>query len=154
MPAALAYVAGEVEWILHAGTLALTPDERSPLSTASPVAPSVGVVTLRPVEWDVLHPLDGQPLAIVRLVWLGPRREAYYRAVTANPERAARKLIGYWPTLDDAHTACLALYERATGRSLSAGNRPPSLTVPPQKPPPLEHREGMAARPRLHSARA
>lgn len=55
-------------------------------------------MTLRPVEWDVLHPLDGQPLAIIRLVYLGARREPYYRAVTANPDRAERKLIGYWAT--------------------------------------------------------
>lgn len=52
-------------------------------------------MTMRPIEWDVLHPLNGQPLAIVRLVYPGPRREPYYRAVTANPDRAQRKLVGY-----------------------------------------------------------
>jgi hypothetical protein len=111
-------------------------------------------VTLRPIEWDVLHPLDGQPLAVVRLIWLGPRREPYYRAVTANPDRDARKLIGYWGNLDDAHTACLALYERATGRALGAGDRAPQLQVPPQKPPPERFEPGVAARPRVHSSRA
>lgn len=102
----------------------------------------------------MLHPLDGQPLAIIRLVYLGARREPYYRAVTANPDRGRRVLVGYWGSLDDAHTACLALHERATGRSLSGGDRAPQLQVPVQKPPPQAVEQGKAARPRLHSARA
>lgn len=53
-------------------------------------------MTLRPLEWDVLHPLTGQSLAIIRIVWLVARREPCYRAVTANPEREQRKLVGYW----------------------------------------------------------
>ncbi|WP_072312886.1 hypothetical protein [Agrococcus sp. Marseille-P2731] len=111
-------------------------------------------MTLRPTEWDVLHPLSGQPLAIIRLLWLGPRREPYYRAVTANPRRELRKLVGYWGTLDDAHTACLAMHERAAGRSVDGGDRAPTLQVPAQKPPPATQRPGMAARPQLHSSRA
>lgn len=78
---------------------------------------------MRPIEWDVLHPLNGQPLVIVRLVYLGPRRGPYYRAVSANPDRALRKLVGYWGTLEDAHTGCFALYEQATGESIAGGNR-------------------------------
>lgn len=111
-------------------------------------------MTLRPVEWDALHPLDGQHLAVIRLIYLGARREPYYRAVTANPDRARRVLIGYWGTLDDAHTACLALYERATGKGLAGGDRKPQLQVPAQKPPPEPVEQGKAARPRLHSSRA
>lgn len=111
-------------------------------------------MTLRPVEWDVLHPLTGQPLAIIRLVWLGARREPYYRAVTANPDRAARKLVDYWGTLDDAHAAVLALYERATGQSISGGNAKPTLQAPAQKPPPAALEQGKAARPRLHASRS
>lgn len=91
-------------------------------------------MTLRPVEWDVLHPLDGQPLAIIRLVWL--RDEAYYRAVTANPDRTARKLIGYWPDLTTAEQGCLALWEKATGQSIYGGGKKPTLVVPGMKRPP------------------
>lgn len=109
---------------------------------------------MRPTEWDVLHPLDGSPLAVIKLLWLGPNREPYYRAVTANPDRASRKLIGYWGTLDDAHTACLAMYEQATGHAIGAGDRKPQLQVPPQKPPPGPSTAGQPARPRLHSSRA
>lgn len=91
-------------------------------------------MTLRPIEWDVLHPLDGQPLAIIRLVWI--EGEPFYRAVSANPDREQRKLIGYWGDLDTAHHACLALWEQATGRAISGGNQKPGMTVPAQKPPP------------------
>lgn len=111
-------------------------------------------MTMRPIEWDVLHPLNGQPLAIVRLVYLGPRREPYYRAVTANPDRAQRKLVGYWGTLDDAHTGCLALYEQASGESVAGGNTKPHMQAPAQKPPPEPHTPGTAARPELHAARS
>lgn len=114
-------------------------------------------MTLRPAEWDVLHPLDGHAIAIVRLVQLGPRREPYYRAVTPEPEteRVQRRLIGYWGSVDEAHEGVLALYEHASGRSLAGGDRPPSRPLVPQKPPPESaQRQGMPARPRLHSARA
>lgn len=112
-------------------------------------------MTLRPAEWDVLHPLDGHAIAIVRLVQLGPRREPYYRAVTPELERSQRRLIGYWGGIDEAHEGVLALYEHASGRSLAGGDRPPSRPLVPQKPPPGEGgRAGRPARPRLHSARA
>lgn len=111
-------------------------------------------MTLRPVEWDLGHPLSGHPLAVIRLVRLGPRLEPYYRAVTANPERSARKLIGYWGTLEDARTGCLALYERATGESVAGGDAKPSMQVVQQKPPPPAHEPGSPARPRQHAARA
>ncbi|WP_413318332.1 hypothetical protein AA0Z99_00205 [Agrococcus sp. 1P02AA] len=111
-------------------------------------------MTNRPVEWEVLHPLTGAELAVTRLVWHGPWQEPYFRVVSANSEREQRKLIGYWGTLDDAHTACLAVYERATGKSISGGDLPPNLHVPAQKPPPEPHTTGQPARPQLHSSRA
>ncbi len=112
-------------------------------------------MTLRPAEWDVLHPLDGHPIAIVRLVQLGQRREPYYRAVTPEDDRALRRLIGYWGSVDEAHEGVLALYERASGRSLAGGDRPPSRPLVAQKPPPGASRTpGTPARPRLHAARA
>ena len=110
-------------------------------------------MTIRPTEWGVLHPLDGSPLAVIRVVWLGPMREPYYRVVSANPDRSQRKLAGYWSNLDEAHTAALALYEQATGRAIGAGDQKPKLRVPPQKPPPDPHEPGRAARPERHASR-
>lgn len=52
-------------------------------------------MTLRPVDWNVFHPLDRQPLAITRLIYLGARRERCFRAVPASADRARRALIGY-----------------------------------------------------------
>lgn len=115
-------------------------------------------MTVRPVEWDVLHPLDGRPIAVVRLLVLGPNREPYYRAVSPETDRTQRRLIGYWGTLDHAHDGVLALYEHASRRSLSGGDLPPSRTLVPQKAPPgertPEHRTGYAARPAKHGSRA
>lgn len=111
-------------------------------------------VTNRPVEWDVLHPLDGSMIAIIRLVWLGPRREARYRAVSPEADRGERTLIGYWETLDAAHEGVLALYERVIGRSLGGGNLPPSRPLVPQAPPPGGAEPGRPARPARHSSRA
>lgn len=141
-------------------------------------------MTIRPAEWDVLHPLDGRPIAVVRLVLLGPAREPYYRAVTPEDDRSQRRLIGYWSSVDHAHDGVLALYERASGRSTSGGGREPARPLVPQKPPPCAptpaparagaataragaataragvaterppQRQGYAARPALHASRA
>lgn len=113
-------------------------------------------MTMRPVEWEVRHPLSGDLIAIVRVVALGSRREWYARAVSPEDDRASRTLIGYWGTPDDAHRGVLALYERRTGQSLAGGGaREPSLPLVPTKPPPEAGRQpGMAARPRRHASRA
>lgn len=111
-------------------------------------------MTLRPIEWDVLHPLDGRPIAVVRLVALGPRREPYYRAVSPEPDRPQRRLVGYWGSLDEAHDGVLALYEHLSNRALAGGDAPPSRPLVPQKPPPAPFEPGKASRPRLHSSRA
>ncbi|WP_206446549.1 hypothetical protein [Agrococcus sp. KRD186] len=58
----------------------------------------------------MLHPLDGARLAVVRLLLRGPRREPHYRAVTAHPDRAQRRLLGYWSSVDEAHEAALTLF--------------------------------------------
>lgn len=111
-------------------------------------------MAMRPVEWEVRTPLDGLVVAIVREVELGRRHEHYYRAVTANPDRSQRKLIGYWGSPSDAHDGVLALYEHGTGRSLLGGDTRPSRPLVPQKPPPRVEPPGMAARPALDSSRA
>lgn len=110
-------------------------------------------MTLRPVEWDVLHPLDGSSIAVVRLVWLGPKRENYYRAVTHDADRSKRRLLGYWGTLNEAHEASLAAWELVTGSSISGGDRLASRAIPPQKPPPEPYESGRAAGPEKHGAR-
>lgn len=111
-------------------------------------------MTLRPIEWEVRLPLSGEVVAIVRALELGRRREHYFRAVMANPDRAQRKLIGYWDSPQDAHDGVLALYELASGHSTAGGGRKPSLTPVPQKPPPVDvEGVGMASRPRAHATR-
>lgn len=97
-------------------------------------------MTMRPVEWEVRHPVSGDAIAVVRVVALGPRREWYARAVTPEHDRAARSLIGYWASPDEAHQGVLALFERRTGRSLAAGGGgAPTLPLVPMKPPPTTH---------------
>jgi|GEM_PF-5780134 len=86
-------------------------------------------VTIRPCEWDVLHPLDGRPLAVVRLLILGPNREPYYRAVSPEPKREQRRLIGYWGSLEHAHDGVLALYEHLSRKSLSGGDMAPTRAL-------------------------
>lgn len=116
------------------------------------------VVTVRPIEWDALHPLDGRPIAIVRLLVLGRDREPYYRADSPEPNRTQRCLLGYWGTLDHAHDGVLARYEHASRRSLSRGDLPPTCSLVPQEAPPggstPRHRPGYAARSARHSSRS
>lgn len=102
----------------------------------------------------MLHPLDGRPLAVVRLLVLGPNREPYYRAVSAEVDRSQRRLIGYWGSLEHAHDGVLGLYEHLSRRSLAGGDMAPSRTLVPQKPPPGAPEPGRAARPAKHSSRA
>lgn len=77
---------------------------------------------------------------------LGAHRDPFYRVVTLERDRSARKLVGYWWTLELAHEAALAPYERATGSAIAGGGRPPSREVPAQKPPPRGYPTGVAAR--------
>lgn len=108
--------------------------------------------SLRPVEWVSLHPLSGTPIALVRLVHLGPAREPYYRAVTADRDPAQRQLLGYWATPDLAETAVQALYEQQSGEALTGGGQPPrGLAVPPMKPPPAT--DDRPAVPSAHATR-
>lgn len=110
-------------------------------------------MTIRPAEWDVLHPLDGSCIAVVRLVMLGPQREPYYRAVTPQQDRSKRVLLGYWASLELAHEAALALLEQRTGEAIEGGGRRPSRHVPPQKPPSAPYPTGEPTRPDRHGKR-
>lgn len=120
----------------------------------STVAPTLAPMTMRPVEWEIRHPVSGDLIAILRVVALGPRREWYARAVTPEADRSRRTLIGYWASPDEAHRGVLALFERRTGRSFPAGAAEPAPPLVPMKPPPDAHEPGMAARPRRHASRA
>lgn len=107
---------------------------------------------LSAIEWMLRHPLSGHPIALVRLVQLGAARESYFRAVTPEADSSARQLIGYWGSLDDAERGTLALYERASGASISGAGAPgPSLALIPQKPPPTSPTPGRAAAPAQHA---
>lgn len=88
------------------------------------------------VEWEVRGPLDGLPIAIVRLLHLGEHHEPYWRAVTAENDPRRRQLIGYYGSAGDAHDASIHHAEQRAQRSLAGGNRPPSARYVPQKPPP------------------
>lgn len=103
------------------------------------------------MEWEVRHPLDARPIAIVRLLELGERQEPYYRAVTCERDPARRRLLGYWGSLDDARLGVLALYERSTGQAIG-GTAAPAAMLPlvPWKPAPAGGQRGMAARPTRH----
>ncbi|TQO23773.1 hypothetical protein FB385_2634 [Paramicrobacterium agarici] len=79
------------------------------------------------------------PVAVVRMLHLGPDREVYFRAVTYSPNASERELIGYWGSLEEAiqnvHHVELSKMPAAwlaTGGS-SFREIPPST---PQKPPP------------------
>lgn len=112
-------------------------------------------MTLRPVEWEIRHPLSGDPIAIARVVHLGSRQEPYTRAVTANPVTELRRLIGYWVSPQDPHDGVLAILEQSTGRAIEGGDQPPRRELVPQKPPPSEKRQpGRPAKPRRHATRA
>ena len=108
-------------------------------------------MSLRPVEWEILHPLDTRPLAIVRLLELGDAREAYYRAVTCERDPARRRLLGYWGSLEHARLGVLALYERSSGHPIGGVASPAGLLpLIPWKPAPTSGPRGMATRPATH----
>jgi hypothetical protein len=95
-------------------------------------------MALRPVEWLVGHPSSPSPVAIIRLLRLGPDRELYYRAVTY-ADAPARKLIGYWASLEDAEQGATAAFEATmpkAWRMTGGGSERPPMLPPPQKPPP------------------
>jgi len=91
-----------------------------------------------PVEWLVGHGSSQAPIAIIRALFLGPRQELYYRAVTF-AEPSARRLIGYWGSLADAEQGAIAWYEAKmpkAWRMAGGGTERPAVVAPPQKSPP------------------
>lgn len=101
------------------------------------------LVSLTAVEWVLRHPLEGRPLAIIRLLYLGVPAERYYRAVTWHSDSSGRRLLGYWGSEAEAAASVLALYERQEGR--------PQAHLVQWKPPPATvQRHGRAASPAEH----
>ena len=104
--------------------------------------PDLSTVTT-PVEWVVTHASVQAPIAVVRRLRLGPRRELYFRAVTWHSDPAKRDLVGYWGSAEEAVQNVYGLYERSlppesrrTGEVTA--RQPPPLTRP--KAPPAGER--------------
>ena len=77
-----------------------------------------------PVEWVVTDVSAREPIAVVRRLRLGPRRELYFRAVTWHPDPARRDLVGYWGSAEEAVQNVLGLYERSLPHQfLTTGGR-------------------------------
>ena len=97
-----------------------------------------------PVEWVVTHAVATGPIAVVRRLRLGARRELYFRAVTWHIDTAQRELIGYWGSLEDAVQNVYGLYERSLPPQFleargKTAREPHALTKP--KPPPVPVRQ-------------
>lgn len=92
-----------------------------------------------PVEWIVTHASASEPIAVVRRLRLGPRRELYFRAVTWHPVPSRRDLVGYWGSAEEAVQNVYGLYERSLPPQLLAtgggtARQPPPLTKPKAPP--------------------
>lgn len=90
-----------------------------------------------PVEWIVTHASTPEPIAVVRRLRLGPRRELYFRAVTWHPDPSRRDLVGYWGSAEEAVQNVYGLYERSLppGRAdAGTARQPPPLTKPKAPP--------------------
>lgn len=58
-------------------------------------------------EWVVTRDSTREPVAVIRVVTMGPRNESFYRVVTWAPTSDARRLVGYYRTLEEADRAVL-----------------------------------------------
>ncbi|MFC7431631.1 MULTISPECIES: hypothetical protein [unclassified Agrococcus] len=88
-----------------------------------------------PCEWAVI--VHRRVYVVIRCVEIDG--DDYWRVVTGEDDRAHRRLVGYWGSLEEASHNALAFVERqlpgawmATGTSSS--RTPRAMT--PQKPPP------------------
>ena len=85
-------------------------------------------LNVEPSEWVVI--IHRRVYVVIRRVTIGV--EEYWRVVTGDEERASRKLVGYWGSLDEASHNALAYVEQqlpsawmATGTSTF--HAPPSF---------------------------
>ncbi|WP_150308201.1 hypothetical protein [Planctomonas psychrotolerans] len=53
-------------------------------------------------EWIIMRDSSREPVAVIRHLQLGPRRQWFYRVVTWAATSERRELIGYYPTLEEA----------------------------------------------------
>ena len=90
------------------------PQQRSPpapsirpqaaLRDWQPPWPPIRVAEL---EWVIMRESKSEPVAVVRVVRMGPRNETFYRVVTWAPTSEGRTLVGYYVTLAEADRAVL-----------------------------------------------
>jgi hypothetical protein len=58
-------------------------------------------------EWIVMRDSAREPVAVIRVVTMGPRNQSFYRVVTWAPNSEGRRLVGYYRTLEEADRAVL-----------------------------------------------
>jgi hypothetical protein len=59
------------------------------------------------LEWIIMRESKSEPVAVVRIVRMGPRNVSFYRVVTWAPTSEGRTLVGYYVTLAEADRAVL-----------------------------------------------
>ncbi|MDP9027436.1 MAG: hypothetical protein M3N46_07740 [Actinomycetota bacterium] len=72
-------------------------------------------------EWIVMRDSKREPVAVIRALRLGPRDELFFRVVTWAADSAARTLLGYFPTLDEADQSVLFSPPPAAGPPSAPG---------------------------------
>lgn len=80
------------------------PAARGPVREWTPPWPPIRVGES---EWIVMRDSVREPVAVIRVVTMGPRKESFYRVVTWAPTSDARSLVGYYRTLEEADRAVL-----------------------------------------------
>jgi hypothetical protein len=78
--------------------------EQTPVRDWQPPWPPIRIAE---AEWVVMRESTSEPVAIIRVVRMGPRNETFYRVVTWAPTSEGRRLVGYYPTLAEADRAVL-----------------------------------------------
>lgn len=90
-------------------------------------------------EWIVMRDSKREPVAVIRALRFGPRNELFFRVVTWAPESAARTLLGYFPSLDEADQSVLFTPPDVAGAPSAPGY--PVLTNAPSAPKPAGRTE-------------
>lgn len=93
-------------------------------------------LVVEPSEWVVI--VHRRVYAVIRCVVIAG--DEYWRVVTGDQDRAQRRLVGYWGSLDEASHNALAYVERQLPSAWMATGTA-TFTTPremtPQKPPPV-----------------
>ncbi len=81
-----------------------SPAEQKPVRDWQPPWPPIRIAES---EWVVMRESIIEPVAVIRVVRMGPRNETFYRVVTWAPTSEGRRLVGYYTTLAEADRAVL-----------------------------------------------